>query len=179
VIRNVDRISIETLAQSMSRSTYELRKYGDASFEKLKGDTLVARGAARILMRTGSFFLYTLNTWSPVLGFPKNAFGSAAITDISRFGAEYAFPPILPIAHVPLVVGVGPVAEKCVPDSGGCRPVKWLRLCMVFDHRVIDGVYAGHMCHYLKEIFSKPEIYLLADAECDPVRRNLENSDSL
>lgn len=43
-----------------------------------------------------------------------------------------------------------------------------LRLCIVFDHRTVHGVYAGRMFHYLKEILSKPEIYLVAGAEREP-----------
>ena len=132
VVREVDRLSLEELAQRLSEQVHSLRHEGEAEFKELKSQLF-----GRFLMRAAGFFLYTLNLWTPALGFPRDAFGSAAITDLSRFGAELAFPPILPIARLPLVVGIAPLAERF--DATGQRR-QLLRLCVVFDHRVIDGV---------------------------------------
>lgn len=149
VIRNADTKPVDAIARELTDAAGNLRKQGDENFKAIKGHIL-----RRQLMRFAGFFLYTLNLWTPSLGFPRDGFGSAAVTDLSAFGADYAFPPLLPIARLPLVVGVGGLIDRY--DAGG-KQGKWLRLCIVFDHRVIDGVYAGRICRHLKSIWAAPE----------------------
>lgn len=148
VVRDVPSLSLVDVAMSMSRAAFRLRKHGDAGFERVKRQGFVLRWLARIWMRVGGFFLYTLNLWHPWFGMPRDAFGSAAITDVSRFGADFVYPPILPLARLPAVFAVGPVRGRA------------LHLSIVFDHRVIDGVYGGRMLRYLKQVFSAPDRHL-------------------
>jgi len=155
VVRNADRLSVAEISRELTSAALELRRAGDTGFQ------VKNRIIGRVLMRTAGFFLYTLNLWTPALGFPRDAFGSAAVTDLAPFGADLAFPPLLPIARLPLVVGVGSVAERYGPDG---KTEKLLRLGVVFDHRVIDGVYAGRICHRIRAIFADPERHLSRDA---------------
>ena len=157
VIRNVDAKSTEDLARELTNEASRLKKKGDDNFNVLKGHIL-----RRALVRFAGFFLYTLNLWSPVLGFPRDAFGSAAVTDLSSFGADYAFPPLIPMARLPIVIGVIGLVDRT--DDGG-KPAKWLRLCVVLDHRVIDGVYAGRMCRHLRAIHAEPARHLDTDTK--------------
>lgn len=150
VIRNVDHKSIEGIANELREMVTELRNQGGSSF---KAGTHILQG---IMLRFTQFLLYTLNVWTPALGLPQNAFGSAAVTDVSSFGADFAFPPLLPLAHLPIVLGVGPVFDRYHADG---KSAKWIRLFVVFDHRVIDGVYAGRINHRIRTIFSNPEKY--------------------
>lgn len=152
VVRNVDTKSVETLTQELSDVATKLKKKGDDNFNALKGHIL-----RRALVRFAGFVLYTLNLWSPALGFPRDAFGSAAVTDLSSFGADYAFPPLIPMARLPIVIGVIGLVDRADADG---KPAKWLRLCVVLDHRVIDGVYAGRMCRHLRAIHAEPARYL-------------------
>lgn len=154
VIRNADTKSADVIARELTDAASELKKHGEENFKAIKGHIF-----RRALMRFAGFFLYTLNLWTPAIGFPRDAFGSAAVTDISAFGADYAFPPLLPIARLPVVVGVGGLIDRYDADG---KQGKWLRLCIVFDHRVIDGVYAGRMCRHLKSIWAAPERHFLA-----------------
>jgi pyruvate/2-oxoglutarate dehydrogenase complex dihydrolipoamide acyltransferase (E2) component len=151
VVRDADNLSVVEISRELASASFRLRRAGDTGF------SVKNRVLGRLLMRTAGFFLYTLNLWTPALGFPRNAFGSAAVTDLSHFGADFAFPPLLPIARLPLVVGVGAVAERYGADG---KPEKFLRLGVVFDHRVIDGVYAGRICHRIRAIFANPEGHL-------------------
>ena len=167
VINGVDAQPVTALAEQLTQATLKLRQQGDASFKGIKATGMIGRVTSRLMMRAGGFIMYTLNVWSPLLGLPKNAFGSAAVTDISQFGAEYAFPPLLPIARIPLVIGMGPVITKPVYSGGKWKPVRHLRLCVVFDHRVIDGVYAGRMFNFFREVLSRPDDYLTGDASSE------------
>lgn len=152
-LRGVDTKSVTEIASEVSRSAWQLRKQGGVRFKPIRN-----RFLRRPLMRLGGFVLYSLNVWTPALGIPKNAFGSAAVTDLSELGADYMFPPLLPFARLPLVVGVGSIHETYGPNG---EPEKWLRLCIVFDHRIIDGVYAGRICRYLRAIWAEPERHLM------------------
>lgn len=163
VVRNAETKPLEDVANELSRAAADLRKQGGSTF---KVSINILR---RPLLRFAQFLLYTLNVWTPALGLPKNAFGSAAVTDISSFGADFLFPPLLPIARLPIVFGVGAIFEKYGPDG---KSVKWVRLLFVFDHRIIDGVYAGRICHYFRSVFAKPEEYYgKADMQARPKER--------
>lgn len=151
VIRNADTKTVDVIARELSETASRLREHGDENFRAVKIHML-----RRIMMRFAGFFLYTLNMWTPALGVPRDAFGSAAVTDTSAFGADFIFPPLLPIARLPFVVGVGAPFDRL--DSNG-KPGSWLRLCIVFDHRIIDGVYGGRICQHLKAIWAEPERY--------------------
>lgn len=152
VIRNVDTKSLDAIAQELKDAANRLRTHGDTNFKAIKSHML-----RRALMRFSGFFLYTLNLWTPALGVPRDAFGSAAVSDVSAFGADFVFPPLLPVARLPLIVGVGGLIDRLNADG---KPEKWLRLCIVFDHRVIDGVYAGRISRHLRSIWAEPEKHL-------------------
>ena len=159
VIREVDTKSIDAIASELFRAARDLRKQGGSSFKA--GPRLLQRP----MLRFAQFLLYTLNLWTPALGMPKNPFGSAAVTDVSSFGADFAFPPLLPLARLPLVFGVGPVFDRYGKDG---KSAKWIRLFFVFDHRIIDGVYAGRICHYFRDVFAKPEEFYGNSAGAEP-----------
>jgi len=150
VVRNADRKPVEEVASELAQAAADLRSQGGSSF---KAGTHILQGP---LLRFAQFLLYTLNVWTPALGMPQNAFGSAAVSDVSSFGADFAFPPLLPMARLPIVIGVGPVFERYGPDGA---LEKWIRLFVVFDHRVIDGVYAGRITKFIRSVFAKPDEY--------------------
>jgi pyruvate dehydrogenase E2 component (dihydrolipoamide acetyltransferase) len=160
VLRNVDRMTLVEVAQNLSRETFAMRKHGDEASWFLTGRGPVTRFLSRMMMRSAGFVLYTLNLWSPILAFKQDAFGSVAVTDLSPFGAEHAFPPLLPVARLPLVVGIGTVVEGGAWERERWVRVKRLRLSIVFDHRVIDGVYAARMLGRFKRVFARPEAFL-------------------
>lgn len=149
VIRNADTKPLNAIAQELKDAAGKLRAHGDKKFKPIKSPFI-----RRLQMRVAGFILYTLNLWTPALGVPRDAFGSAAVTDLTAFGADYVFPPLFPFARLPLVVGVGDLIDRYDADG---KSTKRLRLCVVFDHRVIDGVYAGRICQHLKSIWAAPE----------------------
>jgi hypothetical protein len=148
VIRHVDQKSVEELAAELTQTAAELRAQGNPG---MKAGPQFLQGP---LLRFAQFMLYTLNVWTPALGMPQNGFGSAAVTDVSAFGADIVFPPLLPIARLPIVIGVGALFDKYGPDG---KSTKWIRLFLVIDHRIIDGVYSGRIAHFIRGVFADPE----------------------
>jgi len=159
VLRRVDATPLHVVAEQLAHEARAVRKDASGGFGSFRGDGLVGRMVARTVVRAGGLLLYTLNVWHPALGVPKDAFGGAAVSDISKFGADLAFPPLLPMARLPLVIGICPVVDTPVWEDGSWRARKTLRLAVVFDHRIIDGVYAGRICQLLRDIFARPDAY--------------------
>ncbi len=104
-----------------------------------------------------SFFLYTLNLDMRWAGAPKDAFGSAMVTNIGSLGLEEAYVPLVPYSHVPLLIAVGAVQDEPVLEEGKVVPGKVLRCFATFDHRVLDGMHASHMSKTIKKMFDDPE----------------------
>jgi hypothetical protein len=150
VVRHADQKRLEEVATDLTQAAADMRTQGNSG---MKPAPPLLQGP---MLRFAQFMLYTLNVWSPALGMPQNAFGSAAVSDVSSFGADVVFPPLLPLARLPIVVGNGPVFEKHGPDG---TATKWIRLFVVLDHRIIDGVYSGRIAHFIRGVFADPAGY--------------------
>ncbi|MDH3234050.1 MAG: 2-oxo acid dehydrogenase subunit E2 [Alphaproteobacteria bacterium] len=150
VVRHADQKSLDEVASDLNQAAADMRTQGNSG---MKPAPPLLQGP---LLRFAQFMLYTLNLWSPALGMPQNAFGSAAVSDVSSFGADIVFPPLLPLARLPIVIGIGPVFEKYGPDG---KATKWIRLFVVIDHRIIDGVYSGRIAHFIRGVFADPARY--------------------
>jgi pyruvate/2-oxoglutarate dehydrogenase complex dihydrolipoamide acyltransferase (E2) component len=109
------------------------------------------------LLRTLSFLLYTLNLDLRWAGVPRDAFGSAMVTNIGSLGLEEAYVPLVPYSRVPLLVAVGAIQEEAVVEDGKIVVGKVLRCFATFDHRVLDGMHASRMSKTLRKIFDDPE----------------------
>jgi len=97
------------------------------------------------LLNVLGFLLYTLNLDLRWAGVPKDAFGSAMVTNIGSLGLEEAYVPLVPYSRVPLLIAVGAVQDEPVVEDGKVVVAKVLRCFATFDHRVLDGVHAAHM----------------------------------
>jgi pyruvate/2-oxoglutarate dehydrogenase complex dihydrolipoamide acyltransferase (E2) component len=106
-----------------------------------------------------SFFSFTLNLDLKWAGVPRDPFGSAMVTNIGSLGLEEAYVPLVPYSKVPLLVALGAVQEEAVVEDGKIVVGKVLRCFATFDHRVLDGMHAAHMCRTLRAIFEDPEAH--------------------
>jgi pyruvate/2-oxoglutarate dehydrogenase complex dihydrolipoamide acyltransferase (E2) component len=165
VIRGADRKAVPEIAREMDARVEKIRKRQDSTFVKVKG--LIGRLPgllSRLTLDLSSFIMYSLNLWHPVLGAPRDAFGSVMITNIGALDLEMAFVPIAPYTRIPLVFAVGAVKEKPVVQGGAVVPGRVLTLCATFDHRIIDGMHGSHMVKTLRKIFADPRGELEAAA---------------
>lgn len=105
------------------------------------------------------FLLYTLNLDLRAFGVPKDAFGSAMVTNVGSLGLEEGYVPLVPYSRVPLLLALGAVHDEATidEDSGDIVKAKILRVFATFDHRVLDGMHAAKMAKVVKAIFKDPE----------------------
>lgn len=157
-VRGIDKKNILEIAEDMQKKVKRIRETGDIDYKKMK-KTMGNMPAflSRWVLDFSSFFMYTLNLWTPLFGVPKDSFGSMMITSIGSIGLERAFVPLVPYARIPCLVAIGAVREAPMAVNGAVIVKKVMSLCVTFDHRVIDGMHASHMAKTLKSIFENPE----------------------
>ena len=112
---------------------------------------------AKYLLKVISFIMYTLNIWSPILGTPRDSFGSMMITSVGSLGLDEGFPALVPFSRIPFLMAVCAIREKPIVKNNQIVIGKTIKLCATFDHRFIDGMHASHMVKTLREIFENPE----------------------
>lgn len=159
VVRRADGKSVADIAREFADRLAAIRDDHDP---ELAG---VRRALGRIppmLLRPAHAVLdvlqYSFNLRLP--GLPRDSFGSAAVTNVGMFGARWAYAPLFPPAHCPIVVLVGAVAPRpwvIEGDDGlhvGVRPI--LPLHATFDHRVLDGVQAARFAARIEQLLLDP-----------------------
>ena len=110
-----------------------------------------------LVLHVLGFFLYTLNLDLRWAGVPRDAFGSAMVTNIGSLGLEGGYVPLVPYSRVPLLLAVGAVEQEPVVDNAAIVVANVLRVFATFDHRVLDGMHAAHMAKRVRGLFDDPE----------------------
>lgn len=157
-VRHANKKTLLQIAEEMQSSIRKIREKGDPDFRRMKNTMgLIPGMLVRWVINVTSFFLYTLNIWSPVFGSPKDPFGSIMVTSIGSIGLDMGFAPLVPYSKVPVLVAVGVIREVPVVRNGKIEVGTTARLCATFDHRVIDGMHASQLIRTVRRIFSDPE----------------------
>lgn len=157
-IRDIDQKSVIEIATEMEERVKAIRTRTDKTFKQVKATMGLLPGfLARPMLGLTGLITYTLNLWSPLLGTPRDPFGSAMITNIGSLGLETAFAPLVPYSRVPLVLVLGGVMDVPVVRDGTVVPGKVIRITATIDHRLIDGVHGALMSRTLKAILANPE----------------------
>jgi pyruvate dehydrogenase E2 component (dihydrolipoamide acetyltransferase) len=115
--------------------------------------------ALNLFLKALGFFVYTLNLDLRWAGVPKDAFGSAMVTNIGSLGLEEAYVPLVPYSRVPLLIAVGAIQEEAIVEDGKIEIGKILKCFATIDHRVLDGMHAAHMSKVMRKVFADPEQY--------------------
>jgi pyruvate dehydrogenase E2 component (dihydrolipoamide acetyltransferase) len=80
--------------------------------------------------------------------------GTFTVSNLGGLGVE-SFTPIInqPQAGI---LGIGKIMEKAVVRGGGIHVRSMLTLCLVFDHRLLDGAPAAKFLAKVKELLENP-----------------------
>lgn len=160
-IKQVDQKTLPEIAVEMQARVESIRKKGDPDFKKMKKKMGFFPGLlVRYMLDIAGFIMYTLNLWSPALGSPRDPFGSFMITSIGSIGLDAAFAPLVPYSRVPLLMAVGTVKDTPVVKNGKVEIGKISKICVTFDHRIMDGMQGSKMAAAFQEIFANPEVHL-------------------
>ncbi len=164
-LEGTDRLSLRELEVALRDAARKIREDQDPSFKRSRGlfKALPIWGIKMILWLM-SLLTNTLNIHLPNLGMPRDPFGSAMVTSVGMKGIDTGWAPFTPIARCPVIITVTRVQARpwVVGDRVEPRPV--LRVCGTFDHRVIDGFFAGTISTYVEHLLSHPAA-LLTPAE--------------
>lgn len=156
-VRQADRKSVADFAREMGQSVRTIREHGDPAFKRMKGTMKNLPGwATGVALTISGLFMYTLNLWTVLLGTPRDPFGSIMITNIGSLGLDMAFAPLVPYSRVPCLIAVGTIQEAPIVRDGTLAVAPVSKLCVTFDHRLIDGVHASRMAATLRKIFANP-----------------------
>jgi len=161
VVRHADRKSTHEIAAEFAARVQRVRDDRDPELAGLRRRLgRVPPLLLRPLQSALDFLQYGLNLKLP--GLPRDAFGSAMVTNIGMFGMRWAYAPLFPPSHCPIVVVIGEVHSqpRVVRDEHGreqlvIRPV--LPLHATMDHRVLDGVQAARLAARLEHLLLHPD----------------------
>jgi pyruvate/2-oxoglutarate dehydrogenase complex dihydrolipoamide acyltransferase (E2) component len=164
MVRNIDHKSLSEVAHALNQSAKRIRHENDPDYQKLKKISpklpgIFLRPAILLL----GIILNKLNLWFPLLGLPRNSFGSMLITNVGTLGLEFVFPALFPPANVPMIFAIGAIYKAPIyqtDDQGRVietRLERFVRLCGTVDHRYIDGLHAAKAAQVLRDLFENPE----------------------
>lgn len=158
VIRDANHKSLPEISDEMEARIERLRVHKNDEYGGGKQTARALPGMLSGWILEGlGFLLYTLNIWTPLVGAPRDPFGSAMVTNIGPLGIDTAFGPLVPYSRVPLLLAVGAVHDAPWVRDGKLEVAPVIRICVTFDHRFIDGVHASKMSKTLKAIFADPK----------------------
>jgi pyruvate/2-oxoglutarate dehydrogenase complex dihydrolipoamide acyltransferase (E2) component len=157
-VRRADQRSIAEIAAELNAAATKIRTQNDPAFRQMKNlMRALPSFLARSLINFSEFILMTLNLWTPLMGVPRDAFGSVMVTSIGSLGLDDALAPLVPYSRVPLLISIGRIREMPVVRDGKIVVGQVVRLGVTVDHRAIDGVHASKMAKTLKAVFADPE----------------------
>lgn len=145
-VSDAGRKSVVQVSQELTAFAEKLRKGQDEQYERTQKGFLgrwipvwMLRGMLRML----TFLEYNLG-WTPrFLGARPEPFGTVMVTNVSKFGIDIAYAPLIGVSRVPFIVLVGQVRDRpwAVDGRVEVRPV--ITLNATFDHRMGDGNKIG------------------------------------
>jgi len=156
-IEDADKKSLLEMAREVEATVDAVRNRRDKSLEQGKGTVQrIPFLLINLFLKLLSFFMYTLNLDLSRLGMPKDAFGSATITNIGSLGLDTAYVPLVPYTRVPIFVAPGAVRDAPVVEGGKVVPGKIMNVNASFDHRFIDGFHASVLSKTLRSMLEDP-----------------------
>jgi pyruvate/2-oxoglutarate dehydrogenase complex dihydrolipoamide acyltransferase (E2) component len=155
-VRQADAKTAAEIAEEMEDRVAEARAgKGELDRAKRMMEILPPR-ALGVALRFSAFLTSNLHLDLGRLGMPREAFGSAMVTNVGVFGIAEGWAPLSPIYRVPMIVLVGEIERKpwAVGDEVRVQPV--LPLTATIDHRWVDGYGMAGVVETFKKYLANP-----------------------
>jgi len=81
--------------------------------------------------------------------------GCITVSNLGAFGIEAFIPIVVPGQCS--ILGVGRIADTCVPDNGNILVRKLMNMTLSVDHKVANGAYAAQFLDLVKKTLEDPE----------------------
>jgi pyruvate/2-oxoglutarate dehydrogenase complex dihydrolipoamide acyltransferase (E2) component len=156
-IDDAEQKSLREISAELEAAVQKVRQRKDEMLEKGKG-TIQRMPYMFLNFFTWliSFLMYTLNLDMRWAGMPRDAFGSAIITNVGSLGLDTAYVPLVPYTRVPIFIAPGAIKDAAVVEDGKVVPGKIMNVNASFDHRFIDGFHASILANTLREMLENP-----------------------
>jgi len=80
--------------------------------------------------------------------------GCITVSNLGAFGIESFIPIVVPGQCS--ILGIGRIAETCVPDNGSILVRKLMNMTLSVDHKVANGAYAAQFLDFVKKMLEDP-----------------------
>ncbi len=80
--------------------------------------------------------------------------GCITISNLGAFGIDSFIPIVVPGQCT--ILGIGRIAETCVPDSGNILVRKLMNMTLSVDHKVANGAYAAQFLDFVRKRLEDP-----------------------
>ncbi len=81
--------------------------------------------------------------------------GCITISNLGAFGIESFIPIVVPGQCS--ILGIGRIADTCVPDNGNILVRKLMNMTLSVDHKVANGAYAAQFLDFVKKMLEDPQ----------------------
>jgi hypothetical protein len=157
MIRRCEDLQLKEFAEKLKQGAHQVRK--DLPHE-LRTTLKILNWLPAALIPWMIKIYETLNfDWNislKFLGFPRDPFGSAIITNVGSLGIDLAWAPLVPFSRVPVMISVGRLRMAPCVVGNQVLPRPMLSLAVTVDHRLIDGVHAGALTTIVRRCFENP-----------------------
>ncbi|MCL5279454.1 MAG: 2-oxo acid dehydrogenase subunit E2 [Planctomycetes bacterium] len=85
--------------------------------------------------------------------------GCVTVSNLGAFGVESFIPIVVPGQCS--ILGVGRIADTCVPDNGNILVRKLMNMTLSADHKVTNGAYAAQFLDFVKKMLEDPKQFAI------------------
>lgn len=158
VINDCGRKTIVQVCEELRDLATKLRKGQDEQYEKTQKGCIGAMPgwAMRHLLGFLTFLEYNLGITPTWLGARPEPFGTVMVTNVSMFGIDVAYAPLVPVSRVPMVILVGRVVDMPWAVKGEIKIRPAISLSATFDHRLLDGYKIGKFSRLVRGYMENP-----------------------
>jgi hypothetical protein len=169
-VRDADHKSPRAIAREVFAGARSLRRgEGGVLGRARAASRLMPAPLVRLGMRVTGFVSGGFGVPFPLLRVPAHPFGSVLVSSLEAWGVTRALPPLVPFAHLGLVVTVGAINWRPLVVAGQVVPRRALELGVTFDHRLVDGAQVGPLMAMVRAQMERPwEVWADPDALASP-----------
>jgi len=80
--------------------------------------------------------------------------GCITVSNLGAFGIESFIPIVVPGQCT--ILGIGQIADTCVPDNGNILVRKLMNMTLSVDHKVANGAYAAQFLDFVRTLLEDP-----------------------
>jgi len=85
--------------------------------------------------------------------------GCITVSNLGAFGIESFIPIVVPGQCS--ILGIGRIADTCVPDNGNILIRKLMNMTLSVDHKVANGAYAAQFLDFVKKTLEDPKALMI------------------